>query len=63
MRPKSQRDAPHEEIHGPSTSRACGDDAASLRGKTPQDEITCRVGEQVAQEMMTRRIIKPRREL
>jgi len=38
-----------EAIHGRSMSRACGDDATSLRGKTPQDEITCRVGEQVAQ--------------
>jgi hypothetical protein len=47
---QSLKDAPHEEIHGRSMSRACRDDATSLRGKTPQDEITCRVDEYVARD-------------
>jgi hypothetical protein len=46
---QSLKEMRHEEIHGASTSRACGDDATWLRGKTPQDEIICRVDEHVVQ--------------
>jgi hypothetical protein len=46
---ESLKEMRHEEIHGASMPRACGDNATSLRGKTQRDEITCRMDEYVAQ--------------